>query len=113
MGKERDGIWLSGIGSDIFGERASARLLHTDKANDYLMTMYLTQYFQRARQTGNLHKDFETDLNRLWYADKFYKPLYGLIGVVFAGIIFNPNYTSRHSFYLRKFTPIFFGTLGY
>jgi hypothetical protein len=60
-----------------------------------------------------LHKDFDKDLSKIWWLNNVYKPLYGLIGVAFAGIIFNPNYTSRHSYYLRKFTPLFFGAIGW
>ena len=36
-----------------------------------------------------------------------------MAGVIFAGVVVNPNYTSRHSFYLRKLTPIIFGAIGF
>ena len=39
--------------------------------------------------------------------------LYAMAGVAFAGIVFNPNFTSRNSWYLRKLTPIFFGAIGF
>ena len=38
---------------------------------------------------------------------------WGMVGVVFAGVIFNPNFTSRNSFYLRKLTPLVFGAIGW
>ena len=44
------------------------------------------------------------------YASQY---LFALAGVIFAGAVFNPNYTSRHSFYLRKLTPVFFGVIGF
>ena len=28
-------------------------------------------------------------------------------------MIFNPNFTSRNSYYLRKISPLFFGLIGY
>jgi hypothetical protein len=113
MGKQRDGIWLGGIGSDIFGEVAPARIDFTDRPNDYLVNLYLRSWFSTARKEGRLHKDFEKDLKDLWWKNNFYKFLYVTAGVVFAGVVYNPNYTSRNSFYLRKFTPLFFGAIGY
>ena len=35
------------------------------------------------------------------------------LGVGFAGVIVNPNYTSKHSFYLRKFNIVLFGYIFY
>lgn len=58
-----------------------------------------------------MHQDFKSDLAKLKRLE-MYTPLWFLVGACFAGIIFNPNYTSRHSFYLRKFTPLFFGVIG-
>jgi len=43
----------------------------------------------------------------------FYTPVYALLAIAFAGIVVNPNYTSRHSFYLRKMNPVLFGVIGY
>jgi hypothetical protein len=35
-------------------------------------------------------------------------------GVAFAGMVINPNFTSKYSaFYLRKFSVVFFGLIGY
>ena len=36
-----------------------------------------------------------------------------LAGVAFAGVVVNPNFTMRRSYYLRKINPIFFGAIGY
>lgn len=52
-------------------------------------------------------------MTALYWKRMFYTPLYALLGVAFAGIVINPNYTSRHSFYLRKMTPVFCGVIGY
>ena len=41
------------------------------------------------------------------------KWVYAASGVMFAGMIFNPNYTSPRSFYLRKINVVFLGWLGY
>ena len=72
----------------------------------------MTEYLLWARKNNCLGKEFEKDLSKIRRA-RYYTYLYTTFGVVFAGVIYNPNYTSRHSFYLRKMTPIFFGLIGY
>ncbi len=44
MGKERDGIFLGGVGSDIFGEEGTARVLQYDRANDSMRNHLLLEY---------------------------------------------------------------------
>jgi hypothetical protein len=39
--------------------------------------------------------------------------MWAAVGFVFAGVIWNPNFTSRNSYYLRKLSPLFFGFIGY
>ena len=112
MSSGRDGIFPGGIGSCIFGEEGTARVVRRDDVNEYLRNKYLFDYFKFAHQNNTLGKEFENDLNKLRRSG-YYTYLYALTGVVFAGVIYNPNYTSRHSFYLRKMTPIFFGLIGY
>lgn len=113
MGQDRDGIFLGGIGSDVFGEEGTARQLQNDIVNVALRTKYLTEWFNHARQNNQLHPEFEDDIKQLRNKKFIWTPLYVFIGVAVAGVLFNPNYTSRNSFYLRKFTPLIFGTFGY
>ena len=37
---------------------------------------------------------------------------YALGGATFAAMVFNPNFTKRNSWYLRKFTVVFFGVIA-
>lgn len=112
MAEERDSIWLGGNGGDVFGEVGPGRNIPNDPNNTFLRTMYLKEYFQTAASKGALHEDFGKDM--MWFQTSFYQKLaYASAGVMFAGVIFNPNYTSRHSFYMRKLTPIFFGMIGW
>lgn len=106
-----DWLYFDGIGSCVFGEEGTGRTLEPDDVNTALRNKYLAQYLAFASKNGHTHPDFASDVAKLKRLE-LYTPLYFLMGACFAGIIFNPNYTSRHSFYLRKFTPIFFGVIG-
>ena len=55
MGKERDGIWLGGVGSDVFGEEGTARQLKSDSVNDFLRNKYLGEYLQWHRKNGKFY----------------------------------------------------------
>ena len=112
MGKERDGIFLGGVGSDIFGEEGTARVVPYDRANDSQRTKLLLDYLIYHKRNSKFYEGFENDLSYM-YRLSWQSWGWAAVGVVFAGVIFNPNYTSRHSFYLRKLTPVFFGTIGY
>ena len=105
--------FMDGYGGDIFGEEGPARHVPNDWINKFMRDKLLAEWFTNARKANRLHPDFDADLNRIWWTKNVHKWIYVSMGVAFAGIIFNPNYTSRHSFYLRKFTPIFFGAIGY
>ena len=43
-GKQRDGIFLGGVGSDIFGEEGTARVVPRDRNNAYLLQKYIREY---------------------------------------------------------------------
>ena len=38
---------------------------------------------------------------------------YAAAGVAFAGMVLNPNFTMRRSYYLRKLNPLMCGAIGY
>ena len=44
MSAGRDGLFLGGIGSDIFGEHNAGRNLTPDHVNDFLRNKYLAEY---------------------------------------------------------------------
>ena len=43
MSSGRDGIWLGGIGGDLFGEENTGQLGKSDPTNDFLRTKYLKE----------------------------------------------------------------------
>ena len=62
MSANRDGIFLGGIGSDVFGEHQVARNLAQDHVNDYLRNKYLLEYIEWHRVNARFHDSFESDL---------------------------------------------------
>ena len=64
MSKGRDGIFLGGIGSDIFGEHNAARNLQPDHVNDFLMNKYLSEYIIWHRENHRFHDGFDTDMRK-------------------------------------------------
>lgn len=96
----------------MFGEVGPGRNLPNDPVNTFLRNKYLKDYLEWHFQNRPVYEGMQSDLSYLKFSS--YMTLgYAALGVVFAGVIFNPNYTSRHSFYMRKLTPVFFGAIGY
>ena len=77
-----------------------------------LRNKYLAEYLKWHTKNGKFYQGFETDI-QLFHQQNYLKWFFIMSGVTFAGIVVNPNYTSRSSFYLRKMTPIIFGSIGY
>ena len=89
---ENDGIWLGGVGMDVFGEAHAARVVMNDPNNNKLRNYFLTKYLQHHRQNCKLYDNFESDLFRLkmlWYQ----KWALTFASVAFAAIVINPNFT--------------------
>ena len=98
-------FWLTGIGSDIFGEEATARKPMPDYINDHFRTKYLKDYLkwhQQNRDKHPLHPNFDEDLRRMSYFNKMqWVSAFG--GVLFATMVVNRNYRRRRSWYIKKF----------
>ena len=62
MSAGRDGIFLGGIGSDVFGEHNVARNLQQDHVNDFLRNKYLKDYLNWHRENARFYDGFESDL---------------------------------------------------
>ena len=105
-------FWKSGLGGDIFGEYGTARKTWFDAANDTMMKHMLADYLSWHRKNLPLYDDFDKDLKTLRRL-QMQKWMYVAGAFIFAGAVFNPNYTSRHAFYWRKFTPFVFATIGW
>ena len=112
MSAGRDGIFLGGIGSDIFGEHNVARNLQLDQTNDFLRTKYLSDYINWHRENHRFHDNFESDLSRQRML-RYQKWLYTFGAAAFAAVVINPNFTRRRSYYARKLIPFTFGLVGY
>ena len=64
MSQERDGFFLGGIGSDVFGEHNVARLAQKDETNDFLREKYLKEYINWHRANHRFYDNFESDLSK-------------------------------------------------
>lgn len=108
-----DWFALTGVGSDVFGEVATGRNEYHDGVNDFLRTKALAEWFRYARENNLLREDFNQDLSRVNRQKMIWTPLWTLSGALFALTIWNPNFTNRSSYYLRKFSVLFFAQIGY
>ena len=112
MSKGRDGIWMGGVGSDIFGEHNAARRCIVDPVNDTFRDKYLGEYINWHRANHRFYDNFESDLfkQRMMRYQTFG---YAFGAAAFAAIVINPNFTKRRSYYARKIIPTMFGIIGY
>lgn len=62
MGRERDGIFLGGVGSDIFGEEGTARVVPNDRANESQRNSLLLSYLSWHKQNHKFYEGFESDI---------------------------------------------------
>ena len=111
-GAGRDGFFLGGVGSDIFGETYTARVLIQDHVNDFLLRKYMREYCDWQRENHRFHDNFESDR----FKDKlnWYKKWgYTFGGIAFAAIVINPNFTRRRAWYARKAIPLLTGVIAY
>jgi hypothetical protein len=65
MGRERDGILLGGVGSDIFGIEGTARVVPFDRANEGQRYKLLISYLSWQKQSHKFHDTFEHDIKHL------------------------------------------------
>ena len=92
MSAGRDGIWLGGIGADVFGEHNAARIGFYDPVNDFLRTKYLSDYIVWHRKNVGFYDDFEKDCWNLKVLG-IKKWTYTLGAAAFAAVVINPNFT--------------------
>ena len=73
----------------------------------------IKNYIQTYKdQGGTFYEDFEKDMKKLKRLERMrYLGLAG--GVFLAATVFNPNFTSRRSWYVRKFSLVFWGAAGF
>ena len=112
MSAARDGIFLGGIGSDIFGEHNVARPGRSDRVNDLLRNKYLREYLLWHKENHHFHADFESDVRRMKWL-RWQTWIMSGSAVVFAAVFINPNFTQRRSYYMRKIVPFMSGLVAY
>ena len=59
-----------------------------------------------------MYPGYDADKSKM-EAQKKLRWVYAGLGVLFAGMVVNPNYTSKNSFYLRKLYVFLFGYTGF
>ena len=109
---ERDGIWLGGFGSDIFGEHLVAQIAKSDPLADHLFQRYLQEYLQWHAANHHFHETMKDDAFK-YKRVVMQKWGYTTAGFVFGATVVNPNFTHRQSYYLRRAWPVLFAMIGY
>ena len=112
MSATRDGIFLGGVGADVFGEHNAARNAFPDKTNDFLRNKYLAEYINWHRENHRFYEGFESDFQKQKLL-RYQTWAFALGSAAFAAIVINPNFTQRRSYYARKLIPFGFGLVGY
>ena len=112
MSKERDGIFMGGYGSDIFGEQNVARNVEADPVNDHLRDKYMRSYIADGRAKKQFYADFEKDLAQV-QTNRIKTWAIAFTAAGFAAMVINPNFTQRRSYYMRKFIPFMSGLIGF
>ena len=108
-----DLFYLGGVGEDIFGESYTGRIARKDPTNKYLLLKQLQEYVRWHEQNGRFYDEYSYDKKKLRVLGLM-KWAWAAGGVCFAGIIVNPNFTSKYgAFYLRKISVVFWGTVFY
>ena len=106
-------LCLGGAGEDIFGETYSARIASLDQSNRYLLMKMMREYVQWHEKNGRFYDNYDYDKKKLQVLSGL-KWVWGLAGVGFAGIVVNPNFTSKFgAYYLRKISVVSFALIFY
>lgn len=107
-----DTFFPGGITEDVFGDSHTGQNRSTDKLNKHLFLDMARDYVKWQSTNHRFHDNFDADkaryhrLNRGQYA-------WAGLGIAFAGMVINPNYTSSRAFYLRKLNVLFFAWAGW
>ena len=76
-----------------------------------LLKKYMREYLDHQRQNDGFYEGYEDDYAWVTRA-RFLTYCYAFGGATFAAMVFNPNFTKRNSWYLRKFNVVFFGVIA-
>ena len=101
------------IGEDIYGGHFNGREPVDDKENKFLFDSMMRNYMMWSQQNNHVYPDYQSDLNTLWRLRCVYQPASMLGGFMFAGMVWNPNFVKRTSWYVRKFSLVGWTIIGY
>ena len=100
------------FGTDLFEDPASARIKFKDDLNTYMFKTMFRDYISWHEKNHHFHSNYESDQRLLSFLN-LTKYLWAGAGILLAGMVVNPNYTSPRSFYLRKLNVVIFAWLGF
>ena len=100
------------INEDIFGEYKNNQIAVPDEDNTYLFKKYFLAYWDWSKKNGHMYKGYESDQSTMDIHKKM-KWVWSGLGILFMGMVFNPNYTSPRSFYARKINICIGAYIGY
>ena len=88
-------------GIDVYGDPRSNRPKFNDHLNSYMFNNMIKEYVNWHETNHRFYDNFKKDktYNKFLY---FMQYAWAGVGLCFAGMVINPNYTSPRSFYLRK-----------
>ena len=107
-----DYFWLGGQGEDVFGEPCIGRIAKPDPVNSYMTKALLREYIEWHENNGRFHDSYDYDKSKLKWLSAM-KYVWAAAGFAFGGIVINPNFTGKRSFYLRKFNVLMFASIFY
>ena len=107
-----DYMFPGGSTDDLFGDGLAGRPNSYDPQNKRLFLNMMKQYVSWHEENHRFYEGYQDDKTYLkWLNTKQYLWAFG--GILFMGMVFNPNYTSSRAFYLRKLNVAFGAYAGY
>mmetsp|Transcript_23277 Transcript_23277/g.20645 ORF Transcript_23277/g.20645 Transcript_23277/m.20645 type:complete len:176 (+) Transcript_23277:36-563(+) len=105
-------LFANTFGPDLFGDPGIGRIKLSDPLNRYMYNALLKDYIGWHEKTHRFYPNYEKDKSRMNFL-YYTQYLYAAGGVLLAGMVINPNYTTPRSYYLRKFNILFLGWIGF
>ncbi|CDW86813.1 UNKNOWN [Stylonychia lemnae] len=105
-------ISAQSFGEDIFGETYAGRQAHADENNKTLLFTMLRDYIKWHETHHRFYPGYEQDKQKLMLKSNLSYG-YGFAGFCFGGMVINPNFTSKSSFYLRKINVVLWSVMFY
>ena len=105
-------LFAQSIGSDLFEDPSSGRLKFPDPLNKYLFHTLFRDYVLWHETHHHFYPKYESDKRKLKFLH-YTQFFWAAGGVLLAGMVINPNYTTPRAFWLRKFNVLLCAWLGF